>query len=260
MELLNFSPDQFKIFILILIRVSTIVLLFPVFGSPMIPTTVKAAFVLVLTLSLFPAININPEIFPKNIFDIVILIVSELIIGFALGLSVRIFFAGIQLAGQLVGFQMGFMMANVVDPMSGNQVSIMEQIGYWVTLLVFLILNGHHIFLSAMVESFQIVNVGMITLKNGYLAQMISLSTGIFTIAVKIGSPAIAALLFTSVAFGICAKFIPQMNILIVGFPVKIAMGLIFFGLCLEITIIFTRRYIVEFPMLLRSFLNWMGG
>lgn len=258
MELLSFNPDQFKIFFLILIRVSVVLFLFPIFGGNMIPSLAKAGFALILSLFFLPVVHVDPGLFPTRPVQFLILVASELIIGISLGLTVHLFFAGVQLAGQMVGFQMGFAIINVMDPQTGMQVSIIDQIGYWVALLVFLSLNGHHIFISALGESFQLVDVGMISLKSGLFPKMLTLASDLFVIAIKIGAPAIAALLFTSAAFGISAKFAPQMNILIAAFPVKIVVGLIFFGISLQIIAVMTQSYLGSFHTLLRTLLLWL--
>jgi flagellar biosynthetic protein FliR len=127
-------------------------------------------------------------------------------------------------------------------------------------LVIFLLLNGHHAVISALAESFQIIGIGMISLKQGFLARILSLSTDMFVLGIKIGAPAIGALLFTSAAFGICARFLPQMNVLIAAFPVKIAVGLFFFGVTLKILAILTRSYLGSFQALLTSLLSWMGS
>lgn len=260
MELLTFNPEQFKAFFLVLIRVSVVLFLFPIFGSNIVPVFVKAGLSLALSLLFFPIVYIDLSLFPKTALEFLIVVASELMIGMALGLTIRLFFAGVQLAGKLIGFQMGFAIINVMDPQSGTQVSIIDQIGYWVVLLVFLGLNGHHLMISALGESFHLVNIGVITLKPGFYSTLQSIAADLFVISIKIGSPAIAALLFVSAAFGISAKFAPQMNILIAAFPVKIIVGLIFFGISMQIIAAMTRTYVVSFYPLLLSLLTWVGG
>jgi flagellar biosynthesis protein FliR len=260
MELLNFSPDQFRIFLLVLIRVSVVLYLFPIFSSAMIPTFVKAGLALAMALVLFPVVPVSLAGFPNTIPAVLMMIVSELFIGLVLGLSIRLFMAAVELAGQLIGFQMGFAIINVLDPQTGTQVSIMGQIGNLVVVVVFLALNGHHSMIMGLVESFKVVDIGMIALKQGFLTQVISLAADMFVLAIKIGAPAIVALLFTSAGFGITAKFVPQMNILIAAFPVKIVVGLVFFGMCLQIIALMTQAYLNRLPGLLSSLLKWMGG
>ncbi len=189
-----------------------------------------------------------------------LLIMGEAMIGLTLGLCLRIFFSSVQLAGQLIGFQMGFAMINVVDPQTGANVSIMDQLGYWVCVLIFLVLNGHHILFLALVESFSIVPLGVFVLQKVMLSKMLALGAGIFVLAVKIGAPVMAALLLTSCAFGLVAKFSPQINVMIVAFPLKILVGLIFFSLVLQVLTVFTKVYIAGFKELLMGFLYYAGG
>ncbi len=260
MELLNFSPEQFRIFLLVLVRISVVLYLFPVFSSTLIPATVKAGLALAMALVLMPAVPVDPARFPESIPAVCMMMVCELFVGLVLGLSVRIFMAAVELAGQTIGFQMGFAIINVLDPQSGSQVSIMGQIGNLVVLVIFLALNGHHALIMGLVESYRAVDIGTISLASGFMDQMNALMSDMFVIAIKMGAPAIVALLFTSAAFGITAKFAPQMNILIAAFPVKIVVGLTFFGFCLFAIELITRGYVSRLPGLLTMLLNWLGG
>lgn len=259
MELLNFSPEQFKVFVLILVRVSVVLLLFPIFDSSLFPRVVKVGLAMALSLALFPVAPVDPARFPESAVGLLALGVTELFAGMVLGLAVRLFFAAVQLAGQMVGFQMGFSIINVLDPQTGGQVSIIDQIGLMVVMLLFLVLNGHHVMISALAESFRLLAPGVLNLQKGFLSLMLASVGNMFALGIKIGAPAIAALLFTSAAFGICARFVPQMNILIAAFPVKIIVGLFFFGLTLQIAALTTRGYLGQLPGQLRTLLTLMG-
>jgi len=260
MELLTYSTEQFQIFLMVLIRTGVVLYLFPVFSSTMIPATVKAGLALAMALVLMPVVPVDPTRFPDSVPTVGMMMVAELFIGLVLGLSVRIFLVAVELAGQTIGFQMGFSIINVLDPQTGGQVSIIGQIGNLVVLVIFLMLNGHHALIRGLVESFSVVDIGMISLSRGFLDQMTALMSNMFIIALKMGAPAIVALLFTSAAFGITAKFVPQMNILIAAFPVKIAVGLAFFSLCLFSIELLTRAYLEQLPGLLSSLLGRLGG
>ncbi len=260
MDIINFSANEYKVFILILIRISVILFLFPFYGSPVVPGLVKTGLAMVISIILYPVVTVDPALFPVRTINFAILAVGEVIVGMALSYSIQVFFGAVQFAGQVIGFQMGFSMINVVDPQSGVSISVLGQIGYLVVLLIFILLNGHHILLSAIVESFRIINMGNIYLKTGLLDQMINMVSGLFVLGIKMAAPAMAALLFTSAAFGICAKFVPQMPVLIVAFPLKIAVGLLMFGTTLQIAAIMTRNYMGTFRAVLSSILVWMGG
>ena len=113
------------------------------------------------------------------------LILAELIIGMTLGLMVQIFFEGVRIMGQMVGFQTGFAITNVIDPQSGTQVSIFANLAYFVAITLFLLLNGHHILLNAVRDSFDIINVGSLALNVVMLKKMITISGDVFVDAVE---------------------------------------------------------------------------
>jgi flagellar biosynthetic protein FliR len=230
--------------------------MFPFFSSRIIPVLVKAGLVLIITIVLFSVIDNKEFQFPDTLCGMVQMITAELIIGMILGLLVRMLFEGIRMMGQLVGFQTGFAITNILDPQSGMQVSILSNMAYLVAMVIFLILNGHHILLNAIRESFEIINVGALSLDRRIFQEIINASGDMFVIAIKIGAPAIAALLFTKVVFGLITKLIPQMNIMIVAFPVQIIIGLIFFGVCLNVILRFMERYLGDLGSLLINTMN----
>ncbi|MCK5310736.1 MAG: flagellar biosynthetic protein FliR, partial [Desulfobacteraceae bacterium] len=214
----------------------------------------------VLSLLIYTVVEVDISRFPMNIIDTARLIIMELMIGLTLGLCIRLFFAIVQFAGQIIGFQMGFAMINVVDPQTGSNVSIMDQLGYWVCILVFLTMNGHHLMFLSLIDSFSVVPIGFFMLQKVMMVKMLSLGSDVFIMGIKIGAPIIAVLVLTSSAFGLIARFSPQMNVMIVAFPLKILVGLVFFGLLLEILIVFTRDYIEGLKELLMGFLFYAGG
>ncbi len=227
------TPDQVAAFALIFVRVSTFLFLLPFFGSSSVPVMVKAFLSLLLTVALFGTVKVNPGLFPSSTWGLVRLIAAEAMIGALIALFVRLFFAGVQIAGQMIGFQMGLAIVNVIDPQSGTQSSIMAQFSYLVALLIFLVVDGHHAFVLALSRSFEIVPVGGFVLKKIMLGHMIEMSSRMFVLSIKISAPAMAALLLTQAAMGVVAKTVPQMNILVVGFPVTIGIGLFMMGVVL---------------------------
>jgi len=252
------SYPEFKSFFLILIRVSIILFMFPIFSSRLIPVLAKAGLAFIITIILFPVINNKMVGFPDTLWGMVQLMITEFIIGMILGLLVQLFFEGIRMMGQLVGFQTGFAITNILDPQSGMQVSILSNMAYLVAMALFLILNGHHILLSVMRESFEIINVGSLSLNGQIFQKIIDTSADMFVIAIKIGAPAIAVLLFTKVVFGLITKLIPQMNIMIVAFPVQIVIGLVFFGVSLHVLLRFMERYLGGLDSLLINAMSWL--
>lgn len=244
LEHIGLTVEDIKLFLLVLTRVSTLLFLTPIFGGQSIHMRLKAGLALVVSALLFPVVKQSLPEFPESWIAIVNLVAGEVIIGMTLGLIVYIFFAGIQLAGELAGFQIGFSIINVIDPQSGVESSVLAQFGYWIAIVAFFIFNGHHVLLRGLKESFDILHVGSIGLSQGLFETVNNAGAQIFSSAIKIGAPVIVVLLMVSAGFGICARFIPQMNILIISFPIQIVVGLIFFGLSLSIMLQFIRGYI----------------
>lgn len=257
-DIFNIGAADFKAFLLILIRVSSLLFMFPFFEANMIPVLVKAGLAFITALVLLPVVQIPTATFPATPGGIVLLVASELIVGMTLGLLVKIFFEGVQMMGQMVGFQTGFAITNIIDPQSGVQVSIMANLAYWVAILVFLLINGHHLLLQGVRDSFALLPPGSLRLNAQMLPHMIRATGEMFVIALKIGAPAMAALLFTKVIFGVITKFIPQMNIMIVAFPVQVFVGLVFFGISLNLLLVFTRRYVEGLAPLMAEALHWI--
>jgi len=260
MDILPVSYQEFRSFFPILIRVSVVLFMFPFFNARVIPVLCKAGLTLIISIILFPVISNKMVDFPDTLLGMAQLIGAEFIIGMVLGLLVQMFFEAVRIMGQLVGFQTGFAIANIIDPQSGIQVSIFANIAYFVATVLFLILNGHHIVLNAMRESFEIVKVGSLSLNGQIFREIMQVSGDMFVIAIKIGSPAIAVLLFTKIAFGLIVKLIPQMNIMIVAFPVQIVIGLLFFGICLHVLLRFMEGYLVGLGPLLMNTVSWLKG
>lgn len=154
-------------------------------------------------------------------------------IGVMVGFAGRLIFDGIQLAGQLIGFQMGFSIVNVIDPVNNEQVSIISQFQYLIAMLIFLVMNGHHIFLYAIAESFRILPPLGFHFSGELMQLMLVFVRNMLEVAIKTGAPIIAVLLFMSVGMGLVARTVPQINIFIVGFPLQIAIGLIGIGVTL---------------------------
>ncbi len=229
----DLSYTQWAAFMLILVRCSALIVTLPFFNSPNIPNVAKAGFVLSLAILLHGVVPVEAERFPTKTWDFALLVGAEMIIGAILGLSVNLLLTSVRIMGQLTGFQMGFAVANVMDPMSGTQISVLAQLSFLMAILVLFTVNGHHWFFKALADSFTMLPIGQVAMTKSLFNQMMHLASQMFSLAIRLGAPIIAALLFTQVCLGILAKTVPQMNILMVGFPITISVGLIFLSLAM---------------------------
>jgi flagellar biosynthetic protein FliR len=228
MATFNIPLDAFYGVLLIFLRVAAIVFSAPVLDTATIPVVFKAGLAFSVSVLMLPVVDAVVTIEGLSLMTFVIGIVSEIAIGVTIGLSVKLMFSGIQLAGQIVGFQMGFAVANVVDPATSAQIPILAQFYNLMAMLVFLAINAHHMFFSALVESYKILPPMSMQITPQLVEMMMGLAANMFVVAIKVGAPLIAVMLLVSVGLGLVARTVPQMHVFIVAMPLKIVVGLIF--------------------------------
>ena len=226
--ILNFTPEYIFTFFILLIRVGGVFLVAPVLSSETVPRMIRLYLAVLITLILYnvvPAVRYDLNL---NVAYYFLIVAKELMIGMLLGMVPRVMFAAIDFAGTIIGFQMGFSMANVVDPQSNAQVSIISSFKTLLATLLFVVVDGHHIFLEALAASYELIPIGSFLFSEGKIDILLELTGTIFTVGLRLGSPVIVALLFTNVIMGFTARSIPQLNVFVVGFPLTIGLGFIF--------------------------------
>lgn len=227
MDFFGIDQREVEILILVFARISMVIAVIPIFGSTNVPIMVKAglsAFLSVIVYSFSEPSGI-PEVL--SIANLLSLILREGLIGLLFGFITGMLFYAIQFAGHFISFQMGFAMVQIIDPQSQERVPIIGQFYFIMAILLFLLINGHHLILNALVESFRIVPIGTGILSGELTALLIKLTGNVFVLALKISSPILVTLFLTDVMMGIIARTVPQMNIFFVSLPLKIGMGMI---------------------------------
>jgi len=252
-ELLPAHPEMM---LLMFARISSIMFLLPLIGDQGLPSIVKVGMSLMVTLLLYPVVPLAPVVMPTSLIAFFQLAVLEVLVGLALGFASQLIFYGIQMSGQVVGIQMGFGIVNVLDPMTNLEVSIISQLQYLFGFYMFLVIGGHHYFLLAVGESFRLVPIGSFHFSGGVAQQFITMTGKVFGLAIRIGAPVMVALLMTDVALAFIARVAPQMNVFIVGFPLKIAAGLVVLALSLPM---FAAIFPNVFDDFMRDIIRWMS-
>ncbi len=230
-------------------RVGPLIFFMPVMGSSSVPSQVKVLFTLVIALILLPVVNINPEQMPQTAIGYVVFVACEIAFGAILALLVRLTFAATDLAGQMVSISMGMGMAGTMDPQFGTQVSLVGYLWNILAILIFLAINGHHLFFQTLVNSFTWLQPGSINITDATYRGIIYGAKHMFVLGIQIMAPAAAVLFLSHVAMGIIAKTVPQVPIMIVAMPMNIAVGLLFITLSLSYFL----------PLLVRNF-DQMGS
>ena len=232
MSLPFLSSEHFEAFVLVLLRVSAMVVTIPVISEGTIPVRFKAALSIIIAIVIFPlVVGQIPPTKNYHIIQLIFLMIGEALIGITIGFVSRFIFAAIQTAGNIIGLEMGFSIANVIDPMSSEQISIVTELQYLIAMLLFLTLNAHHLFFQAIIQSYVVLKPLSFHFSGSLMQLIFEASKEMFVIALKLAAPIMAVMVFTNVALGIMARTVPQMNIFIVGFPLQIALGLVFLGL-----------------------------
>jgi len=222
--------QQVQGFFWIFIRVGALFFLLPFFGARNIPSLWKAGLSLVTALILFPVVP-PPPVFPRTVLEVVMGIASEVLLGFVLAIGVKMLFAAVELAGQFMGFQMGFNMASAMDPETGGQSTVISQFLYLFTILIFFSVNGHHMFIRALAASFYKVPPDSFHLDTPVVGALVRVSSDMFLIALKMAAPIMVALFLSHLSLGIVARTVPQVNVLMIGLPLNIFLGMILFSL-----------------------------
>lgn len=218
---------KISVLLLIFVRVSAFFVTIPLFSYKTIPSQLKIVLAFVLSWMMYYTFSI--EAFTIN-GDYLLLVLKEAVVGLVLGLVVYIVFSAVQIAGGFIDFQMGFAMANIVDPQTGAQSPLMGQFFNFLLLLVFLAINGHHLVLDGIFYSYQFMPIDQFFPKFGdaeSVEYIMKLFVAVFAIAFQMSAPIIATLFLVTLALGITGKTVPQLNIFVVGFPIKIAVGFI---------------------------------
>jgi len=219
-------------FMLVLIRTSGVVMVAPVFGTPMVPMRVKAAFVMLVSFVLTPVVTCSVPAL-DNIAAFGTAAVRELGVGLVMGFSSMLVFSAFDFAGELVGKQMGLAMGEEANPLFEDSSTVLSQFHNILALLLFLSINGHHWFLQALGASFQRVPLGGMELSAALTKGMMQRFIEMFSVGLKMAAPAVCVLLLLTVSLAMLARAAPMLNMLMISISLRIAAGLMLIGLLL---------------------------
>jgi flagellar biosynthetic protein FliR len=209
---------------LLLVRPAALVATAPPFGGSYTPAWVKIGLSVILALCVAPTVAV-PDITSGAMLAVAV--GRELMIGTALAMAVRVLVSGVELAGQLAGFQVGFSYAAAVDPQTGAQNNVIASLYSNLALLSFLAIDGHHQLLRAVARSYTSVPIGLGGV-DASLGAMVARSLGaIFVLGAQLAAPVVIVLLIVELGLGLVTRAAPALNMLIIGFPVRLIAGLV---------------------------------
>lgn len=233
---LDLSPEATYTFLLILVRASSMLVSSPLLSHRGIPAQAKIGFAVFTALVLAPITKLPGGQAPDTLGRLVDDVLREALFGLGLGLSMNIVVIGLQMASRIIGLQVGFGLGAVFDPITGTEFGVFDQFYSLLVTLVFFAINGHHLVIQSLAETLQAIPPGTFDPFSLSPSGITSLVAGLTVTAVRIAMPVMAALLLTDVGMGIVARTVPQVQILIVGAPVKIGVGVLVLAAALPVT------------------------
>ena len=207
-----------------LARVLGLFAIAPIFGGLGVPRRIRLMIGLAVAFALIPGLPAMPSVSPGSWTGIMI-IAQQMIIGVLMGLTLRIVFAAVDVAGEMIGMQMGLSFAVFYDPQNAGQSAVLSEFLGLLATLIFLAMNGHLLTLAVLSESFQLLPVGTTPLSGQAFATAVTWAAVLFSAGVLLALPIVAALLIANIAMGVLSRVAPQLNLFAVGFPVTIVSG-----------------------------------
>lgn len=247
-------------FLLILTRVTSFFVTLPLFSYRSIPPTQRLLFAAVLAWMMSYTVAV-PELEIDGQY--ILLVVKEAVIGLFIGIAAFIMMSAIQIAGGFIDFQMGFAIANVIDPQTGAQSPLLGQFFNSLAMLLLLVLNGHHMLLDGIFYSYEFVPISELwppfgSAKMGEFIVLVFAKS--FAVAFQMAIPVVGTLFLVDLALGITARAVPQLNIFVVGFPIKIAVSFIVLSSISGIFILLMKKMFEYMMLTMRDLMVLLGG
>jgi flagellar biosynthetic protein FliR len=219
--------NGFDVFMLVFVRMTGLFVVSPIFGRRNIPTYFKIGFSFFISLILVNTTAVQGFQYDGSILAYTLLAIKEFIVGMSIGFIAYIAFTAIYVAGEIIDMQMGFGVVNVMDPVSNIQVPVTSNLYFIMSMLLLLLMNGHHMLIKTIFDSFTTLPLGTVVFDASLADGLIAVFGTVFVTGFKIAAPVVAAILITDVALGTISRMVPQLNIFVIGMPLKIFIGLI---------------------------------
>lgn len=219
------STSYYIAFFLVLLRVASFFTALSVIFPDSLPNRVKVAFSAVISFFIMASINYTGISNVSNTFVFIEMCICEVITGLVLGYLTNLAFMCGKIAGQFMDIQVGFSMLTLFDPMTKTNSTLLEKLFGMLSILIFFIINGHLILIRALSDSFRVIGLGRFILGQKSAEYALTAVVQFFTIGFRIALPVILVLLMTDIVLGLISRTVPQLNVMILGLPVKVLFG-----------------------------------
>ena len=246
------------VFLLIFARTLAFFITVPLFSYRTIPTMFKIGFSFFLSLVIMTSME-APVLDVDHIYFLLLL--KEVAVGLAIGLIAYIILSAVQIAGGFIDFQMGFAIANVVDPQTGAQSPIIGQFFYMFAMLFLLSVNGHYLLIDGIFHSYQFITLeGFIEINGTFSEFIIDTFNNMFIVAFQMALPIVGCLFLVDVALGLIARTVPQVNVFVVGLPLKILVSFLVLSVFLSLYMMLAKFIFETMFLTMRQLMEILGG
>ena len=223
-NLFGLTQAQFETFLLVLVRVSVILIMLPLFSAAQVNFMVRFGLGLAIT---FVVWHVVPPIAPLDgLGGLTSAIFSQAFIGFVFGFVAFLVFVGIQFAGEVMDLQVGFSIVNVINPLTSQNVSVLGEFQLAIASLIYLTANAHHFLFQGLAGSFNLVPLPFVTISPALENDVMGFFAQAFLMVFQIAGPIGIALFLTNIGLALMARVAPQLNVFAIGFPLQIMIGL----------------------------------
>ncbi len=219
------STGQFETVLLVLVRVSAMLMLVPIFSQTQVPQLVRFGLGLLLALVI---VRVVPPMAPLgSLGELTVAILAQVFIGLVFGFVAFLLFTGIQFAGEIIDVQIGFAVVNIVNPLTSQNVTVIGEFQLALATLLYLAADAHHALIAGIAGSFNLVPLPFVATPELVAGDVMRFFAQALFIVFQIAAPVAIALFLVNVMLGLMARVAPQMNVFVVGFPIQITVGLI---------------------------------
>lgn len=213
-------------FVLITIRIMAMLISSPVFSMKTVPALVRVGIAIVIGYIIFNITDISQLVIPKTTLELVLTCIKEVLVGLSIGMVANIIFISARISGNLIDISMGFSMSQYYDPVSGSPATSMEKFCNWLAVAIFFGCNFHHVIISAVIKSFDIIPAGVYSISSDSFYTVVDIFGKNFHVAIQLAVPIIIVLFLCDFAMGILSRAVPQFHIFMLSMPIKVLVGL----------------------------------
>lgn len=260
MDLQLIPVAQFQLFLVVLARIAGFVGAIPVFSSTQSPVRLRVGLAVMVAMLLFPIMSVQIEPVSFEPLPFLLFLINESLLGTLVGLIARLIFTAVEYGATVIGFQMGFAAANIFDPTGERQIALLSQFQNVFAILIFLAVDGHHLFFRLALHSYELLPPGHLDFSGEAVPFLMELASRMFALGVQFSAPVLTLLLLSGLILGVLARVFPQLNVFLLSFPLNIATAFIVIALTLELAAALLGREFDTLGETLVTMLNYLAG